>query len=139
MQPDQGQVLPGGDHVRGRAKQLEPDQHRVDAGEEDEEPDPDQVLQPDDLVVGAEPEVARPGAVILVLVGDRGRPAGHAGQGVVEEAEPAEQADQGEDVGEKERDVVLVCLAEVVDALGVDLVAEPPAQVVAHRREDRPR
>ena len=137
MQADEGEVLARAEDVRLRPQQLEADQHRVDAAEEDEEADPDQVLEADDLVVGRVADVARPAARVLgVEVVDVGRPPRDPRERVVEEAEPGQEADHAEQVGEEERDVVLVRVAEVVEALRVDLVAEPPAEVVAGRRED---
>ena len=137
VQPDQGEVLAGAEHVRLRPQELEADQHRVDAAEEDEEADPDQVLETHHLVVGAVADVARPAArVVRLVVVNRGRPSGDPGERVVEEAEPGQEADHAEQVGEEEGDVVLARVADEVEALGVDLVAEPPPQVVADRGEN---
>ncbi len=66
VQADDRQVRPCGERLVVRAEQLGADQHRVQAADEEEQPDPPQVLDADDLVVGAEPEVARP-AVRLLL------------------------------------------------------------------------
>ena len=140
MKADEGQVLARREDVRLRPQELEADQHRVDTAEEDEEADPDQVLEPDHLVVGAEADVPRPAARVLALVPERGRTAGHPRERIVEEAEPAEEADHAEEVGEEQGHVVLARVPEVAEALGVDLVAEPPAQVVTdcteHDREE---
>ena len=58
VQADERQVVAGIEELRRGTQQLGPDQHRVEAADEEEEADPEQVLDPDDLVVGAEPEVA---------------------------------------------------------------------------------
>ena len=58
VQADERQVVVGVPRLLRRAQQLEADQHRVQPADEDEDADPDQVLDADDLVVGAEPEVA---------------------------------------------------------------------------------
>ena len=88
---------------------------------------------PDDLVVGRHAEVVAGSA----SSGQRGGPAGHARERVVEEAEPGEEADRPERVAEEDGDVVLVDVAEVVDARPGDLVAEPVAEVPADHAEDR--
>ena len=69
-------------------------------------PIPHEVLDADDLVVGAQAEVA-PDPLVLLLA-QRGRPAEQAADGVVGEAQPDQEADHAEQVGEQQRDVVLV-------------------------------
>ncbi len=67
----------------------------------------------DDLVVGAEPEVA-PGAVLLAFAQGR-RLTQHPPQRIVEEAKPEQPAERGEQQPEEDRDVVLVGLGLVLD------------------------
>ena len=50
-------------------------------------------------------------------------------QRVVGETEADEEADHADEVRDEQRDVVLIRVGEVVDALRVDLMAEPPADV----------
>ena len=114
-------------------QQLEPDQHRVQAADEDEGADAEQVLDADDLVIGAEAEVARD--ALLLLLAQRRRLAEHALHRVVREAETDEEPDHADEVGDEERDVVLMRVAEVVDARPGDLVPEPPADVEADDAE----
>jgi hypothetical protein len=112
--------------VRG-AQQLEPDQHRVQPADEDEHADPDQVLHPDDLVVGAQTEVAsRPRRLLLPK---RRRLAEQALDRVAREAEADEEAEDARHVREEERDVVLARVGEVGDAGPLEEMAEPPADV----------
>ena len=92
-----------------RVQQLGADQHRVEAADEEEDADPDQVLHADDLVVGAQAEVA-PDPLFLLLA-QRRRPAEQARDRVVGEAEADQEADHAEHVGEQQRDVVLVGVA----------------------------
>ena len=115
-------------------RQLEADEHRVQAADEDEGADPDQVLEADDLVVGAEPEVAADPRRLLLA--QRRRLAEHALHRVVREAEPDEEADDTGEVRDEQRDVVLAGVAEVVEARSLDEVAEPPADVEADDAED---
>ena len=56
--PTSVRYWPGGKHLARRAQQLDADQHRVQAADEEEDADAAEVLNADDLVVGAEPEVA---------------------------------------------------------------------------------
>ena len=100
----------------GWVQQLGADQHRVEPADEEEQPDPDEVLHPDDLVVGAEAEVA-PDALFLLLA-QRRRAAEHPRDRVVGEAEADEEADHAEQVGEQQRDVVLVRVGRVFEAFG---------------------
>ena len=92
----------------GGVQELRADQHRVQAADEEEDPDPHQVLDPHDLVVGAEAEVA-PDPLVLLLAQRRG-PAEQARDRVVGEAQPDQEADHAEEVGEQQRDVVLIGL-----------------------------
>ena len=117
-----------------RPQQLEADQHRVQAADEDERADPDQVLDADDLVVGAEPEVAAD--AFRLLLAQRRRLAEEALNRVVREPEPDEEADDAGEVRDEERDVVLPGVAEVVEARALHEVAEPPADVEADDAED---
>ncbi len=111
-------------------QQLGADQHRVEPAHEEEQPDPAEVLDPHDLVVGAEPEVAAD--PLLLLLAQRRRAPEQARDGVVGEAEPDEEADHAEQVGEQQRDVVFVDVVGVFEAFRVgDQVADPPAEVVA--------
>jgi hypothetical protein len=77
-------------------------------------PIPHQVLDPDDLVVGAQAEVARD-AVVLLLA-QRGRTPEQPRDRVVGEAQADQEADHAEDVAEQQRDVVLVARALVFEA-----------------------
>ena len=63
--------------------------------DDEEEERRDEVLDPDHLVVGVDPEVVRPavGAVARVVLGER-RPAGDPVEPVVERADPGEEADR---------------------------------------------
>ena len=92
-------------------------------------PMPQQVLDADDLVVGAEAEVAAD--ALGLLLAQRRRVAAQPRPRVVAEAEPDQEPDDAEDVAEEDRDVVLVGVAEVLDARAVDVVADEPAEVVA--------
>ena len=129
MQADDRQVVAGAEQLGRGAQELGPDQHRVQPADEEEDADPDQVLHADHLVVGAEAEVA-PDAALLVLP-VRGLAAEHPRQRVPGEPEPDQEPDHEEQVAEHQRDVVLARVGEVLDALRVDLVAEPPAEVEA--------
>ena len=88
---DDRQVRAGGEDLVVRSQQLGADQHRVQAADEEEQPDAPEVLDADDLVVGAEAEVARPAS--LLLLPQRRRVAEQALDRVVEEAEADEEAD----------------------------------------------
>ena len=79
--------------------------------------DADDVLDRDDLVVGAQAEVAADPLALGLVLGERRRVAEHPADRVVGEAEPDEEADHAEQVAEQHRDVVLPGLgAEVADA-----------------------
>ena len=73
-----------------------------------------QVLDADDLVVGAEAEVAAD--PLRLLLAQRRRIAAQPRPRVDAEAEPDEEADDAEEVAEEDRDVVLVGVGEVLDA-----------------------
>jgi hypothetical protein len=99
---------------------FQADQHRVQAADEDERSDAEQVLDADDLVVGAQAEVA-PDALLLLLP-QGGRLAEQPLHRIVREAETDEEPDHTEQVADEERDVVLVRVVEVGDAGAGDLV-----------------
>ncbi len=115
-------------------QQLGADQHRVDAADEEEHADPHQVLDADDLVVGAQAEVAADPAALLLA--QRRGPPEQARDGVVGEAEADQEADHAAGVAEQQRHVVLVRGGLVFEARPVDQVADPPAEVVAADPED---
>ena len=101
-------------------QQLGADQHRVEPADEEEQADPAEVLDADDLVVGAQAEVA-PDALVLLLA-QRRRAAEQPRDGVVGEPEADQEADHPEDVGEQQGDVVLVRRRLVFEAFrAVDL------------------
>ena len=135
MEADQRQVVAGVEDLRRGLQQLGPDQHRVEAADEEEEADPEQVLDPDHLVVGAEPEVAADPA--LLVFEDGALAAEHPAQRVAGEPEADQEADHREQVAEHQRDVVLVRVVDEFEAFGVDLVAEPPAEVEADDQRGR--
>jgi len=111
VEPDQGQVAVGLPEPRSRLQKLGTDQHRVEAADEEQGQDDDQVLDADDLVVGVHSKVApHPGAGVFGR--DRGRSTGNPGQRVVQEPEAAQPADQAERVSEQEGDVVLIRLID---------------------------
>ena len=118
-------------------QQLGADQHRVQAADEEEEPDAREVLDADDLVVGAEAEVARPAAGLLLA--QRRRVAAQPRDRVVEEAEPGEEPDDAAEVGEEDGQLVLVGVAEVLEAQARDRVGAEPADVPAADAEQRRR
>ena len=128
---------PGGKSFESGLQQLGADQHRVEAAEEEEEPDADEVLQADHLVVGREAEVAPdPGRLAH---GQVDRAPEHAADGIVEEAEADEPADDREDVAEQQRDVVLIGRRDEVD-VRADALADPlPDRVPDQREHDRRR
>ena len=134
VQAYQRQVVAGIEDLRRGTQQLGPNQHRVEAGDEKEEADPEQVLDPDDLVVGAEPEVAADAARLVLEDGSLATD--HPAQRVAGEAEADQKTDHGKQVSEHQRDVVLVRVSEVVEAFGVDLMAQPPAEVEADDQQD---
>ena len=125
MQAHEGQVLARRPRLLHGTQQFGPHQHRVEPADEEEDADAEQVLDADDLVVGAEPEVTRP-APQLVLAQRRGSPE-QAADRVVGETEPDEPADHGEEVAHVDAHVVLVGALEVVVTDG-DLTADPTAQ-----------
>ena len=129
VHPDEGQVGAHREDLAVRAQLLGADQHRVQAADEEEQPDAPEVLDADDLVVGAETEVARPAAGLLLPQG--GRVAAQAGERVVEEAEADEEADDAADVGEADGQLVVVGVGEVADARPGDGVGAEPADVPA--------
>jgi hypothetical protein len=129
VKADQGQVVARPEELGRGPQQLGPDQHRVHPGDEEEESDPNQVLDSDDLVIGAEGEVAADSPLLLFGL-SRGA-AEHPRERVAEEAEPDHEPDHREQVTEQQRDVVLVRIGEVFEAFGMDLVAQPPAEVEA--------
>src|SRR6185437_6628834 len=112
-----------------RPQQLEADEHRVQATDEDERADPDEVLEADHLVVGAEAEVASDSLGLLLT--QRGRLAEHPLHRVVREAQPDEEADDPDEVRDEQRDVVLARVVEVGEARRLDQVPEPPPDVEA--------
>ena len=85
----------------------------LSAADEEEDADADQVLHADDLVVGAQAEVAPD--PLLLLLAQRRRAAEQARERVVDEAQADQEADHAEDVAEEQRDVVLVGRALVVE------------------------
>ncbi len=132
---DQGQVLVGPHDRRRAVQQLGADQHRVEPADEEEQADAAEVLDADDLVVGAEAEVTTD-AVLLFLAQGRG-PAEQPRDRVVGEAEADEEADHAAEVGQQQRDVVLVGRRGVFEAFSFGHeVADPPAEVVAADAED---
>ena len=66
VQADDRQVRACREHLVVRGQEFGADQHRVQAADEEEQPDTPEVLDADDLVVGAEAEVARPAALLLL-------------------------------------------------------------------------
>ena len=134
---DEGQIVVAVPGEMLRPQQLEPDQHRVQAADEDEDADPDQVLHPDDLVVGAEAEV--PPGPLRLLLAQRCRPAEHPLHRIVRKAEADQEPDHAGEVRDEERDVVLPGVVEVVDAGRLDEMPEPPADVEADDAEDHRR
>ena len=80
-------------------------------------------------MVGAEAEVAADAAFLVFGVGAFA--AEHPRQRVPGEAEPDQEPDHREQVAEHQRDVVLGRVFEVAEAVGVDLVSQPPAEVEA--------
>ena len=107
VQADERQVVAGLDEGRVVARQLAADEHRVEPGDEEEEQHRDEVLDRDDLVVGAEAEVAprrrAPRARAASAGGPMMRP-----ERVAEEAEPGDPAERREAEPHEDRDVVLV-------------------------------
>ena len=116
------------------AGQLGADQHRVQAADEEEQPDAPQVLDADDLVVGAETEVAVDAGVFLLS--QRRRITAQAGERVVEEAEADEEADDAADVREVDGQLVVVDVGEVADAQAGDRMGSEPAHIPATDAED---
>ncbi len=90
--------MPGAKELRGGAQQLGPNQHRVQPADEEEDADPEQVLDADDLVVGAEPEVAADSALLVFRVG--AFVPQHPRQRVAGEAEPDQEADHREQIAD---------------------------------------
>ena len=133
VQADDRQVLTGREYRRARAQQVGADQHRVQAGDEEEHADPPQVLHADHLVVGADRQVA-PGA--RVLLDDVHRPLPQqATERVVEQPQAGDVADRAEAVAEEHRHVVLVDCRDPVE-VGADPVADPDADDVPDREAD---
>ena len=125
---DQGQVLVGAEHVGVGLEQLGADQHRVDAADEEEDADPDQVLQGHDLVVGAEAEVAAEALALGLVLSQRGRVAHQSPDRVIGESKADQEAEDPEQVAEQNRDVVLPGFrGEVGDARRVNPAAYPIA------------
>ncbi len=111
-------------------QQLGADEHCVQPADEEEQADAAEVLDPDDLVVGAEAEVAAD-ALVLLLAKRRGA-AQQPGDGVVGEAQADQEADHPEQVGQQQCDIVFVGRRLVFEAFpAVDLMADEPAEVVA--------
>ena len=135
VEADDRQVRAGGEHLVRRAQQLDPDQHRVQAADEQEGADSDEVLDADDLVVGAEPEVAAD--PLRLLLPQRRRIAAQPGERVVEEAEPDQEADHAAEIREHDRQLVRVDRGEVGDARALDQVRRVPADVPADDRRAR--
>jgi hypothetical protein len=131
---DQREVLVGAERVRVGLQQLGADQHRVEAADEEEHADADQVLHGHDLVVGREPEVADDALLDRLVLGQRGRMAEHAADRVVGEAQADQEADHAQEVAEHDRDVVLPRLGRVIlQARAVDVAAD---RVIADRVPD---
>ena len=129
------EVLVGADDVGTGVQQLGADQHRVDAADEEEHADPHEVLHADDLVVGAQAEVA-PDALALLLA-QRGRTSEQSRDGVVGEAEADQEADHAERrsrAAARRRSRRSPSRSRSLGA--VDQVADEPAQVVAADAED---
>ena len=111
-------------------RELEPHHHGEGAGDEQQDEAGHQVLQADDLVVGREPEVARPVAQRAVgrdLVFGVGRLAGEPSAPEAERAEPDQPADLEADVAE----------GEVVTRLGLARRAAPRARAATRRQGRR--
>ena len=89
---------------------------------------------PDDLVVGAEPEV--PADALRLLLPERRRVAAQPGERVVGEAEADQEARDAEEIAEEDGDVVLVDVGEVAQAGRVQVMADVPAGVVAADAEE---
>ena len=153
MQADEAQILAGRPRVLGRTQQLGPDQHRVEAADEEEGTDAEEVLDADHLVVGREAEVAANPTAALLVPADgparrhvravlvdvpAGRPAEQPCERVVEEAHPGEPADRADEKSHEHRDVVLVGSEQIVLA-DCDLPADPVADEEADDPEDNRR
>ena len=130
VQADDRQVVAGAEELRRGAQQLGPDQHRVQPADEEEDADPDQVLHADHLVVGAEAEVARRSRPPRSR-GARARGPASCVSGYLAKPSPTRNPITKNEVAEHQGDVVLVRVGEVLEALRVDLVAQPPAEVEA--------
>ena len=113
MQADERQVGARVEDGRRRAEELRPDQHGVQAADEEEDEDGNQVLQADDLVVCAHPPVAARAAGLALA--QAGRMAEHAPNRVHVEPESDEPADHGAGVSEEKRHVVLAGVLDVVE------------------------
>ena len=74
MKTDEREVVARRDQGGVCARQLRADHHRVEARDEEEEDDRDEVLDADDLVVGAHPEVAPRALVLMRVESDAGWP-----------------------------------------------------------------
>ncbi len=107
--PTSREVLVRADEGGRVVQQLGADQHRVEPADEEEHADTDQVLHADDLVVGAQAEVAAD--PVFLLLAQRGRSPEQARDRVVGEAEADQEADDAAEIGEQQRDVVFVRLA----------------------------
>ena len=83
------------DELQPRLGQLRAEEHREQAADREEEEGRDEVLDPDDLVVGVHAEVVPPAsrAVARVILRSR-RAARHVVEPVVERADPGEEADR---------------------------------------------
>ena len=127
MDADQREVVVRVPRVLVGGQELVADEHGVQPADEDEHADADEVLQPDHLVVRAQPEVTAdaPG----LLLAKAGRLAEQAHHRVVRKTEPDQEAEHPGEVRAEQRDVVLPRVAEVIDALAVDLMAEHPPDV----------
>src|ERR1019366_890531 len=105
-------------------------------GDEEEEQHGDEVLDRDDLVVGAYAEIA-PRAVLLALA-QRRRAPDDPPKRVVEEAQTAQPAENREAQAHQDRDVVLVRLA-LRGRVDPDVRPDPMSErVAADAQRDRP-
>src|SRR5581483_8165048 len=127
VETDEREIRAGRPNLVIRTQELGADEHRVQAADEEEEADADEVLHADDLVVGAEAEVAADPARLLLA--QRRRVAAQARERIVEEAEPDEEADDAAEVRHHDRELVVVDVPEVVEARADDSVRAEPADV----------
>jgi len=133
VETDQGQVVcrRRRSAVRGLSS-LGPDQHRVEAGDEEEEADPETgYWMPTTLVIGAEPESSGPDTSLRVFFGcgSGSRPSirvsGYRAKPRADE-EGSRPRQTGSRASARRRSGFGVF--EEVELVGVDLVAQPPAE-----------